>query len=244
MPITRRGSKHEDGASDVCSSDFTFESIKSLILESEARVMSKLTNIEAKISSIEARLDKVQMEQLNVSSEVDKLKDIILMQQKQIERMEINAREKVLIFSGVPESPVQMEGGSVLTDDVEKISYLCREICDFDSSPIEKCFRIGKNQSQRNRLLRVKFDEVGIRNSVLRSQRALREDQSISEKFGKIYINPDRTDLSRKEDKRLREKMKEIKASSSNPSDVFIRAGKLYVKSEIVDQSDIANQLF
>ena len=246
MSQTRRGSRQKnvsDGVFDDSADQSSFDSIKSLILQSESRVMSKLTDIESKILSIESRLDTVQVEQLKMSSEVDKLKDVIVMQQKQIEQIEIKAREKFLIFSGVPESPVEMED-ETLINDVEKISHMCNQICSVDPSSIEKCFRIGKKKDMRTRLLKVKFDEVRIRNSVLRSQKYLRADPTITEKFGIIYANPDRTDLSRKEDKRLREEMKAIRSTSSNPRDVFIRSGKLYVKSELVDQVNIANQLF
>lgn len=248
MAHSRRGSKQKNDSECVpedSAGSITLESIKNLILQSESRVMSKLANIESKVSSIESRLDMVQVEQMKVSLEVDKLKEIVVQQQKHIEQIEAKAREKYLIFSGVPEVPVKTEDEGDLNDDQEKISFLCDKISShFTSRSIEKCSRIGQRNHNRPRLVRVKFVSVETRTSVLRSQRSLREDRSVREAFGAIYINPDRSHLARKEDKRLREKMKEIKSTSMNPGDVYIRSGKLYVNSEVVDQVDIANQLF
>lgn len=244
---TRRGSKQKNDSEcvpDDRGGPLTLESIQNLILQSEGRVMAKLANIETKISAIEFRLDMVQTEQMRLSSEVDKLKDVVVMQQKHIEQFETKNREKYLIFSGVPESSVSMEE-MTLGNDVEKISFLCDQIgSEIDSASIHDCSRIGPKEGNRTRLVRVKFNSVRARNFFLRSQRSLREDRKVRDAFGPIYINPDRSHLARKEDTRLREKMKKIRSTSSNPRDVFIRSGKLYVKSEIVDRVDIANQLF
>ena len=124
-----------------------FESLKELILQSNSRVMSKLTAIEARISSIESRLDLVQVEQMKISSDVDKLREVVVQQQKHIEQMDANARERYLIFAGVPEAPVKIEDDENLNDDEEKISFLCEKICSnvgsIRSFPIEKGSRIG-----------------------------------------------------------------------------------------------------
>ena len=149
-----------------------------------------------------------------------------------------------VIFSGVPEDTVQV-GTSVLSDDSEKVEFLCNEsTSNFESDSIVSCFRIGRPRKGQSRLLKVKFRSLSPNREILRSQKLLRSNTAISSAFGKIFVNPDSSYLARQEDKRLREKLREMKTSASETDHLYIRKGVLYKNNEIIDKSNIVNQLF
>ena len=68
--------------------------------------------------------------------------------------------------------------------------------------------------------------------------------QKIINVFGnKIYINDDRSYLCRKEDKRLRDVIHDLRTLHPN-HDVSLKNGKVWHDGLQVDEFDIKNQLF
>ncbi len=254
MPRSIRGNKSGAIASATSSpivtgtsqkAELTFDVMNNLMMQSEKRIISRLDDIVSRITSIEGRLDQFYMDQVLLSSEMDKVKEIVVRQQEQIEKLEAAQRGRSLIFSCIPENDVLADGNEKLSEDIDKITYLCSSVAqDFDSTSIAESFRLGRPGKKQKRPIKVTFKTVEARNNILRSQRRLRNDSSIENSFGLVFINPDRTPIMRLEEKRLRDKMRELKSISSNPSDVYIRAGKLFEKSVIVDQINVGNQLF
>ena len=248
---TRRGSKPKDPSgldSTVPSPQrsnptLTFDAIKDLIQRSEEKILSMLDDITGRISALELKLDSVHSEQITQAHDIVKLKETVVRQQVMIESLEVTRRQNSLIISNVPESDIQFNGGKVATDD-EKVHLLCSASDEsFDSSTISLCSRLGRPDKNRKRPIKVDFTSTHVRNKILRSQRRVRQDASILKAFGPVYLNPDRSHLARLEDKRLREKMKRMKSNSSTPDEIYIRSGKLYRKSDIVDQVDIGSHL-
>lgn len=223
----------------------SLDDVKSLIFESEERIMSKLDNLCSSISTLESKFDSIKTEQIRLGLEVKGIKEVILRQQEQIERLESDRRQKNLVFSGVPEGPLIVDDDTTLKNDLDKLEFLCEKIVEtFDVDDIASCYRIGQKKGNRPRLLHVKFDDVRTRNSILFRQRPLRSDVECLELFGQVFINKDSTTLVRREEKRLRDRMKEIKNQSDKNDKIFIRAGKLFKNSTLVDEINIANQLF
>lgn len=222
----------------------SLDDIKILILQSEERIMSRLDDIASRVTNIEAQLTNVQTEQIRLGMDVSNVKDIIIKQQHQIESLEADKRLPNLIFSGIKETEMNNDG-LTLRDDAMKIQFLCNEMLNnFEISCIDRCVRLGKPQEGHNRLLRVTFNDVKIRNQVLSYQKHLRDNDEVKELFGIVYVNPDHSFLMQKEQKRLRELAKE-KRNSADPNDrIYIKSGKLYHNSNIIDQVNIANQLF
>ena len=223
----------------------TFEELRQLILNFEAKIISRLDNIESKINSIDTRLDLVQAEQITMKNEADHLKRLVVSQQQQIEAIENDLRKQNVIFSGVSESEIHV-GDKILRDDTEKIEYLCEQtgLNAYDQDYILSCSRIGRPIKGRDRLMKVKFRSLSPKREVLRSQKVFRQTDTILSSFGKVFVSPDSSFLSRKEDRRLRERMREMRASLSDSDHLFIRKGVLYKNNVIVDRVNIANQLF
>ena len=102
---TRSGKNNSDDytlnlmSSDRPTVSASLEDIRGLILQSEGRVMAKLDDIVSRISCVESRLDVLQAEHIRVSSEVDRLKETVILQQKSIEKFESKMREMKNISS-------------------------------------------------------------------------------------------------------------------------------------------------
>ena len=222
----------------------TLDDVKSLIIESEERIITKLQSVVSSNAGIEKRFDAIQAEQVRVGLEVKEIKQVIVKQQLQVEHLEAERRKRNLIFANVPEDDVNVDNITLQTDE-QKVSHLCGRITDdFNNGDILSCSRIGTRKAGQKRLLLVKFNDMDVRRKILTSQRALRDDESFSLRFGRVYVNKDASTLVRKEEKRLRDVMKELKASSGPARKIYIKAGKLYCDSELIDEINIGNQLF
>ena len=237
MPKASRANSLTDGSPT--------DDLRQLIIGLEAKIISRLDSIETKISAIDSRLDMMQAEQIRLKNENDQIKDLVISQQRQIERMENASRACNAIFSAVPEGSVQFEG-ETLTDDESKVRALCVAAVgqSFDCDHIESCVRLGGSKKGHNRLLKVTFEDAASKYKVMRSQRNMRENNALVEAFGRIYVNPDSTFLMRKEEKRLREKLKDLKATAHGTDMIYIRRGTLYRNNEVIDKINVANQLF
>ena len=204
----------------------------------------QISNIERKMSQIEIRIDNTQANQIKIDNDVTLMREIIVNQQKQLEKYEADKRRKNLIVSGIPESPVRIENSS-LEDDASKLTFIMREVSqEFSSDSITSISRLGQKSSHTTRLLKIEFNDATLRDDIIRSQRRLRENQCIVKTFGKIFLNRDGTVLVRREEKRLRDVMKELKNSSTSQDKIFIKRGILYKNQQVVDQVDVVNQLF
>ena len=222
----------------------TLNDVKALITQSEEKIISKLDTIMSSITALEKRFDDVQAEQIRIGLEVMSVKEVIVKQQEQIERLESERRQMNLIFTNIPEDDVKVDDHN-LQDDMEKLSYLCESIdADFEREDIASCSRIGMRKNGRRRLLLVKYNDMNTRRRILSSQRSLRNNASCVSSFGQIYVNKDSSILVRKEEKRLRDVMKDLKSSSDPADRIYIRSGKLYHDSKLVDEIKFANQLF
>lgn len=220
---------------------FSLEDINQLILRSEERVISQLEN---KIMLLENRIESIQAEQVRLAQENDKLKTIITDQQRQIEGSEAKRRELNLIVSGISEKGIEIDG-SKLVDDMQKLNYIFSIAnADFDPSCLLSHSRLGSVKTNQSRLIKVTFDSLTSRNMVFHQQKLIRADTKCRIAFGPIYLNRDSTFLIRKEEKRLRDTMQNLKHSNPSNENIFIRNGKLYKDSVLVDKIDIANQLF
>ena len=148
-------------------------------------------------------------------------------------------------FSGVPENDLNFEE-EALTDDKSKVRLLSTVGTETNFVPnrIKSCVRIGEAKKGPSRLLKVTFNEVDFKQKMMLSQRNLRDCAKVVKAFGRIYVNQDSSYLMRKEEKRLRNKLKTMKAAADDPDAIYIRRGTLYRNNEVVDKINIANQLF
>ena len=228
------------------SGSVQIEDMKELLQQLESRLSLQISKVFEKVESLEKSIDAIKANQVRLDVEVNNLKQIVLNQQKQIEKREIERRINNVVIQGIPESNVTVDDES-LSNDEEKILHLMEIAGVADPAPdsIESLSRLGKKLPNKNRSLLVRFDCKKDKDRFLFQQKRFRSSKSCVDNFGTIFVNRDSTFLMRKEQKRLRDKMKDLRNSSSGGNDrIFIKSDKLYHNDKIVDTVDISNQLF
>ena len=109
-------------------------------------------------------------------------------------------RRRNVIVSGVPIPSGELEERKMADQDsVTKLNdYLA-----VDAPDVEEIHQIGRPGNQH--LLKIRYKESRIRDSVLRKNKTLRN----CEDFKKIFINPDLTPLQQREQQKLRSELQE-----------------------------------
>lgn len=226
------------------SGTMQIDEIKELLLQLESSLSRKIDDVLKKVESLEISLESIKANQIRLDKEVDSMKLVIIAQQKHIEKIEAEKREKNVIFQGVPESNVEVDGIE-LKDDKAKAKCLTSLITEnVDSDCIDSVHRLGKGILGRNRNLLVKYHKKDTRDSVLFGQKKLRTTPECKESFGTIFINRDSTELIRKEEKRLRDVMRKMRPSINADDRIYIKHNKLFLNDEVIDSVDISKQLF
>lgn len=238
---TLRSGSRDGGATtahDQCDCD-----VKQLFIQLESRLSTKLDNIVSRISSLEFQLNSVLSEQARQNTQINKLKEIILKQQLIFEKRETSDRLSNLILTGIPEDTIQTSSVTLATDN-DKIESLCETVIDdFDyQSSILSCTRVGYKKPNKTRPLKVTFGRMQARNSLLYDQKSFRENSSSW--HCKVYVNKDLPYLTRMEEKRLRNRLKDEKGNLLPSETLSLKRGKLSKNSTVIDQFDIGNQLF
>ena len=205
---------------------------------------SEIVTLVEKMERIEDKLLAVQSECIRIDGELSKVKSIISNQQLIIEKHEQKLRARNVIIHNIPEGVISVDGDRIRSD-IEKVNVLCRsaeiDVGRFDLTSVS---RIGRSISDKARPLLVTVSKPDCKFSFLNARRKVTNDPHITDIFkDRIFINPDSSPLVRKEERRLRMKLKALKNDNPN-SKGFIKGGNLFVDDVVVDQVDVRNQLF
>lgn len=229
------------------SGSIQLEDVKDLILGFEKRLDDKLSDVLRKVEVIEKSLQSVITNQVRIDTEVNKMKDVILNQQYFIEKVEAEKRANNVIVHGIPEGDIPVNNDLRIGSDIDKVSHLSKALTPNDNriaGDIEHVRRIGKRIDGKNRPLLVRFWERSSRNEFLYEQKKFRQSDEINSTFGKVFVNKDSTFLVRKEEFRLRGKLKSIRSTLKANESAYIKNGKLFMNNEEIDCIDISKQLF
>ena len=188
---------------------FSLADIQKLISQSEERIIKHVNDkfelLTAKMAHLESAITEVKAVQVQQESCLSHIKEIIVEQQSQIEAYEERSRRCNLILSGVPETPVSLDGEEI-KDDADKVVSLLNLLSSddkFSEEDISEMTRIGRG-GRPPRILKVRFEDFRTRNDVLRCSRNL-NSPAVHKAFGRVYVNKDMSLLRRREEKRLRE---------------------------------------
>ena len=88
-----------------------------------------------------------------------------------------------------------------------------------------KCFRVGKKNEDKPRLLIVTLDDREVKYEILRHARDLRN----TEEYGNIFITPDQTKMEREQGKKTRDELARRRNAGEN--DLVIWRGKIVKKT-------------
>jgi len=219
-------------SNSTSSSPVTLTDIKALIETSTAEVIQKFEQVIAKqsaeIATLSKRIEELGQSNVQLQRECKILEDkVTSLSTSILEEVEDRCRRrKNLIFSGIPEQT----SGSVENRkemDLSQIEEILKELVpDVGDDDLLEVHRIGRAESGKCRILKVRFRDEDDRINVLRNAKRLRD---MPDRKG-VYINPDLTVLQRKERKVLTEEMKRRKNAGE---DVIILRGKVVSKSNV-----------
>ena len=227
------------------SGSLQLDDVKLLFAAFEERISKQLTNVINKISDIEKSMESIHANQIRLDNEINGMKAVIVNQQLYIEKIEAEKRRHNVVIHNVPEERLEFEEEQLDTDK-EKIEFLSTIINDNDAHDpmIENVTRLGRKKEGSKRPLLVCFCRKADRDAFLFEQKKLRLSERCKASFDFLYVNRDSTLLMRKEEKRLREKLKTMRRAKADNDRIFIKNDKLYLNDVVIDSIDISKQLF
>lgn len=98
---------------------------------------------------------------LFVLSALDTVQKQIEFVARQMERLDMRSRRKMVLFHGVPEEKGEAATGTITNLVLDKL-----KVADFSSSSLSRCHRLGRPVENKPRPLLVKFREVSVRDKV------------------------------------------------------------------------------
>ena len=89
------------------------------------------------------------------------------------------------------------------------------------------------------------FGDFDVKSDVLKNTNKLNE-LNVDHVFKKVYIKSEQTPLTRKENSRLYDQFKKLRETHKDNAENRIRLekGKLYMNNDVVDEFNLANQIF
>lgn len=187
------------------------------------------SDFQSEIQTLTLRIDSLQTTIQEQAHEIDLLKSITKAQTYSLEQIERKNRSKQAIIVGLPE-----ENDENLD---AKIKALISKTGNDTCHPTRGPHRIGKKSAKARPICVYFISEIAKRTAIEKFRKL--QDDSVKG----IYMNYDETQISRQENARLRTKKKAL--VTANPGkQVRIHKGKLYLDDNLVDQFDVANQVF
>ena len=207
------------------------ENLRKLIKQQDGAINQLKESVAKLLSSTK---ENVQLKQENKS-----IKKLLLNQQLQIENIEGENRACSFIVSGIIESDSQ-------SNDERAVVNICSRIMSdanlngVDENNIVSSNRLGKKQiNGKPRAIKVTFNSKSCRDSILRHSGQLRSAAD----YKGVYINPDESPLTRKENARLRQKKKLLLNNKAEGDNIRLQRGVLLKNDSVIDRFDIKNQL-
>ena len=186
--------------------------------------------------------EKVTLLENELKDTVEKnkqLSDVVVNMMKSINKIDSGDRSKTIIISGVKEDVI-VEEGRQFNNDTDKLEHIFSKIGLDENVNINDCVieRIGNpNPNHKKRLIKVNVGTNEIREKIMEECKKLK---NIQDPWKNIYINRDAHPVYAKENKRIRDKVKMLKAQpgfSHESNRVKIVKGHIQVDNVITDRN-------
>ena len=172
------------------------KSLEKLRIEISNDFQAQIASLESKIASQAEEIENLKSS-FNHGNKIDSKLDSLAVASHELMRKAIEAN---IVVSGIPED-------ETIDDDSGLIGKVLRTL-DCPLSEVTNFARVGKASDHRPRLLKISFRSVGLRIKAVKNARLLRQNSC----FYRVFVNPDLTFAERQEQKRLRDKAREIKS--------------------------------
>jgi len=203
--------------------DGRLKKIESAVKESEQKkeqlVQKEIQDLKQSFVDIVNEQEEERKKEDKKTADREKTVDREL-QQKMLEVMERDKRKNNLIFMGIKET-TEEEENKIITDIMETLV----EETDITYEIFGRVGRKDTSNADKARPLRIIIEDIGHRRLVLSRGKKLKESS-----FKQVFIVPDLTRLQQEEDKKLRDKLKDIRQHGTTNARI--------VKGEIVSVND------
>ena len=192
----------------------------------ETKLDGAIDELNRKITVLESKCEKYE-------DDISTLKSIVIAQQKVLQKSDSAERECNIIISGLSEEEIT-EGDDTYVNDEEKLDVIFTKL-DIQVVDTEPINRLGKPSANYCRKIKMKLPNKETKNLVLKKAAQLKNANS---PWKNVYIQSDKHHVLLQEEKRLRDKKKDIsKLDENRGKEIFIRKGKLTVDGVLVDQN-------
>ena len=176
--------------------------------------MSTVVDLESRVNNLVGNQNSSYGSKAPIAGEQVSVSDTIA-EQKERERRASN----IMIYN-IPESQ-SAEAEVRISEDVSVVDRIFGSLGIQEEITVEKCIRVGKKVSDKNRVTKVVLKDKGMKGKILRKARVLKGN----EEFDKVFIGPDLTRMQRTEQQELRKEL--LDRREKGETDIFIRHGKI-----------------
>ena len=209
----------------------------------------KMQRTDEKLATVDDKMGVIQHNTLRsmgdvvdlIGRDTDKIKVALNNQQSYLERCRSDSTKLNVVFAGVKTGPIQVDGNTAETPKEKVISVLAKI-----GVPVEETdftmYDIPAPENRDTQFLKFAVKDMNLKKSIMEkkmSLKALPEGHPL--KF--VFIKNDEPVMTRKENERLRYRMRCIRREYPNDQ-VKIEKGKLYHNNNIVDTFNLDNQIF
>ena len=176
--------------------------------------MSTVVDLEPRVNNLVGNQNSSYGSKAPIAGEQVSVSDTIA-EQKERERRASN----IMIYN-IPESQ-SAEAEVRISEDVSVVDRIFGSLGTEEEITVEKCIRVGKKVSDKNRVTKVVLKDKRMKGKILRKARVLKGN----EEFDKVFIGPDLTRMQRTEQQELRKEL--LDRREKGETDIFIRHGKI-----------------
>ena len=225
-----------------------------IMLKANSLLMTKLNDVDSVINKLNDKIESHKLiidkheDIINENSkkinrqddEIEKLKRVILNQQTFIENSQRKLLAKNCVISGIPNDDI-VWGDRTYIQDREKIDAVLKAI---DIQLPNENYEIkifNTNADKPTFTAKLLLTDYNVKKSIMDNASNLRICDCVQLK--KVFIKHDETKLASKENYRLRQKKRTLKAQLPD-ADLKIEKGKLMQDGSEIDKFDLNNQIF
>ena len=230
MNLDESAINQDNTGSTIVINDAYWIKLNSLL---DAKIKTIEDKYDAAIDGLDCKVETLKCKCKQYEEDISTLKSIVGKQQKSLNQIDADERDHNIIISGLSESDIS-HGETVYNTDVEKVSELLNKI-NLTLPAGNEIVRLGKPNSNYNRILKVNVVSKENRNTILAKAKDLK---NADEPWCRTFLKRDLHPVIVQENSRLNRKKKELlKLDENQGKNVRIEKGKLMIDGVVVDQN-------
>ena len=218
-------------------------SIRGIIRE---ELDSKFDTLKKELTkSFDTKIKKVSDDLANIVLESNTLKKVVLQQQHFLENIRKERTKENIFVSGIP---------NTLTIDDEpnddpnvKLRKVMNLVCpNLEEDAYEVLVNFEPKEGYSNHSAKIRAKNISTKTEIFKGTAKLKA-LGETHPFKRVYLKYDNPPLTRKENDRLHQKMRTLRADEdpANPENTYnIKSGKLHKNGTVIDEFNLSNQLF